>query len=112
MNLLNGRRMIEGDTLAFDATADSLGTRIRLGETEFATASFAGLIARASRSGISTAPGRVELPPDSLHLDFTRSGVTVRIQITTLRVRLTDDEHRPVNVRGNVLLRRDEDDEP
>ncbi len=112
VNLLNGRRMLEGDTLAFDATADSLGARIRLGETEFTTASFAGLIARASRSGISTAPGRVELPPDSLHLDFTRAGVTVRIQITTLRVRLTDDEHRPVSVRGTVLFRREEDPEP
>ncbi|WP_423930342.1 DUF4153 domain-containing protein [Candidatus Palauibacter sp.] len=112
VNLLTGRRMIEGDTLAFDATADSLGARIRLGETELATASFAGLIARAARSGISTAPGRVELPPDSLHLDFTQAGVTVRIQITTLRVRLTDDEHRPVSVRGTVLFRREEDPEP
>ncbi|WP_419942036.1 DUF4153 domain-containing protein [Candidatus Palauibacter sp.] len=112
VNLLTGRRMLEGDTLAFDATADSLGARIRLGETELATASFAGLIARAARSGISTAPGRVELPPDSLHLDFTQAGVTVRIQITTLRVRLTDDEHRPVSVRGTVLFRREEDPEP
>ena len=112
VDLLDGRRMFEGDTLAFDAAPDSLATTVRLGGTALATTSFADLIARAARSGASMAPGRVELPPDSLRLDLSAGDLTVRVQVTTLRLRLADGDQRPVSVRGTVLLRRGEDDEP
>ena len=109
VNLLSGRRALEGDSLVFDAAADSLAATIRLGGAALGTASFAGLIERAARSGVSTAPGRVELPPDSLRLELAGPDFTVRIQVTVLRVRETDGVHRPVSARGAVLLGRAED---
>ena len=110
VDLFDGRRTFEGDSLAFDATPDSLGTTIRLGGVPLATASFAGLIDRAARSGVSTAPGSVELPPDSLRLDLAAGDLTVRMLVTRLRLREVDGVQRPSGVTGVVLLRRDENE--
>lgn len=112
VNLLSGRRALDGDSLAFDATADSLGATIRLGDTALATVSYEELIRRAARSGVATAPGRVELPPDSLRLDAAAGARALVIRVTTLRVRQTDGAERPVSVRGTVLFASDEEDEP
>ena len=103
-NLLAGRYPFEGDSLTFEATADSLGTTIRLGGDVLATVSFAELVARAGRSGTTTAPGRVQLPPDSLRLEITGGDVTARLQVTLLRLLDSDGELRPTRVTGTLLL--------
>ena len=108
-NLLDGRYPFEGDSLTFEATPDSLGTTIRLGGGELATVSFAELIARAGRFGTTTAPGRVQLPPDSLRLDISGADVTARVQITLLRLHDRDGELRPTRATGTLLLTRGED---
>ncbi|MCY3600580.1 MAG: hypothetical protein OXN85_11505, partial [Gemmatimonadetes bacterium] len=111
-NLLGGRYPFEGDSLTFEAAADSLGTTIRLGGDALATVSFAELIARAGRSGTTTAPGRVQLPPDSLRLDVSGADVTARIQVTLLRLHDSDGELRPTRVTGTLLLGPADDPPP
>ena len=108
-NLLGGRYALEGDSLIFEATADSLGTTVHIGDHEPAAVSFAALIDRARRSGTTMAPGRVELPADSLQLDVPAAGVAARLQVTMLLLRDGNGELRPTRVTGTLLLARSED---
>lgn len=106
-NLLGGRYPFEGDSLTFEATPDSLGTTVRLGAGGPITVSFTELIDRARRSGTTTAPGRVQLPADSLQLELPAIGMTARLQVTFLLLRDGGEGLRPTRVIGALLLARD-----
>ncbi|WP_420447705.1 DUF4153 domain-containing protein [Candidatus Palauibacter sp.] len=109
VDLLGGQYTVHGDSLTFEATADSLGTTIRLGGSELATVRFEALVARARRAGTATSPGRVQLPSDSLRLDASGGGVTASVQVTQLRMRDPEGELRTVRAFGTLLLIRAED---